>query len=278
MTRRMPSRRPPGRHQFRQHRHARAGSPHPSFAGRAYLALALALLAVAVVLVGRYVAAPASAAVPVSVPVAVPVARGDVPPATASAPATPVPAGSRQARPTAVPAPTASGGAQKSTKAGKEKPAARSSRGALAAPVSIAISSVGITAPVGQVGLNRDGTIGVPTDPRQAAWYRLGSRPGNRGPAVIVGHLDSAVGPAAFYRLSEVRPGQTVTVTRADRSVARFTIDAVRSYRRDHFPTTTVYGPTDYAGLRLITCGGAYDHRTKSYESNTVVFARLARP
>ncbi len=277
MTRRMPSRRPLGRHQSRQHRRGRAGSPRRSFAGRAYLALALALLAVAVVLVGRYVAAPASAAVPVTVPVSVPTARGAVPPATASDPATPVPSGSRQARPTAVPAPTASATAQKGTKPGKQK-AARSSRGALAAPVSIAISSVGITAPVGQVGLNRDGTIGVPTDPRQAAWYRLGSRPGDRGPAVIVGHLDSAVGPAAFYRLGEVRPGQTVTVTRADRSVARFTIDAVRSYRRDHFPTTTVYGPTDYAGLRLITCGGAYDHRTKSYESNTVVFATLARP
>ena len=50
---------------------------------------------------------------------------------------------------------------------------------------------------------------------------------------------------------------------------------------RDHqlrFPSALVYGDLDYAGLRVITCGGAFDTHTRSYESNIVIYASLIRP
>ena len=144
-----------------------------------------------------------------------------------------------------------------------------------AAPVSIKAPTVDIASSLGRVAMNPNGTIEVPTDPAKAAWYRLGPMPGQLGPAVIVGHLDSVDGPAVFYRLSSLRPGQIINVTRVDRSVAHFRVDAIKTYRRDQFPTQAVYGPIDYAGLRLITCGGAYNKHTKAYTSNVVVFATL---
>ncbi len=143
------------------------------------------------------------------------------------------------------------------------------------APVSVRVPSVGIQSNLLTVGLNKDGTVEVPTTAAQAAWYRLGLTPGALGPAVILGHVDSAQGPGVFFKLGALRPGQGIFVTRADKSVARFRIDAVNSYPKDQFPTQDVYGPINYAGLRLITCGGQYDKKTGHYESNTVVFASL---
>jgi len=139
-------------------------------------------------------------------------------------------------------------------------------------------STVGIDSPLGQVGLNKDGTIEVPTSYHQAAWYRLGPTPGALGPAVIVGHVDSYQGPGVFFNVGAMRPGQILDVARADQSVAHFRVDALNSYPKDHFPTAAVYGPINYAGLRLITCGGTFDEKTRSYESNIVVFASLIQP
>lgn len=145
------------------------------------------------------------------------------------------------------------------------------------APVAIRVPSVGIRSTLLTVGLNTDQTIEVPTTSAKAAWYRLGPTPGALGPAVILGHVDSTSGPGVFYKLGALRPGQRIEVTRADGSLAHFRIDAVDSYLKDHFPTQAVYGPTDYAGLRLITCGGRFNDTTHHYESNTVVFASLTR-
>jgi len=145
-------------------------------------------------------------------------------------------------------------------------------------PVSVRASAVGISSSLVQVGLNKDKTIEVPTSYEQAAWYRLGPTPGSIGPAVIIGHVDSFKGPGVFFNLGSMRPGQIVDVTRADKSVAHFRVDAINSYSKGLFPTEVVYGPINYAGLRLITCGGAFDEKTKNYESNTVVFATLIEP
>lgn len=146
-----------------------------------------------------------------------------------------------------------------------------------AVPVSVHAASVGMQSPLVQVGLNADGTIEVPVSYDTAAWYRLGPAPGSLGPAVIVGHVDSFKGPGVFFNLGALRPGAIIDVARADSTVAHFRVDAVNSYPKDHFPTATVYGPIDYAGLRVITCGGVFDRTTKSYESDTVVFASLVR-
>ena len=145
-------------------------------------------------------------------------------------------------------------------------------------PVSVRASAVGIDSPLLQVGLNKDGTVEVPTTYTEAAWYRLGPAPGARGPAVLVGHVDSYKGPGIFFKLGALRPGQIIDVARADNSIAHFRVDAVSTYGKGQFPTAAVYGPIDYAGLRVITCGGTFDEKRRSYESNVVVFASLIQP
>jgi len=94
---------------------------------------------------------------------------------------------------------------------------------------------------------------------------------------VILGHVDSlTAGPAIFYRLATLRPGDTVRVTRADDTVAVFRVGSVKKYAKSRFPTLQVYGDTDHAALRLITCGGAFDPANDTYEDNIVVYAHLA--
>ncbi|MBO1766765.1 class F sortase [Allobranchiibius sp. GilTou38] len=168
------------------------------------------------------------------------------------------------------------------TKAAGKKPANSSAAPSAfhlsaSAPVSIRVPSVGIRSHLLTVGLNANQTIEVPTTAAEAAWYRLGPTPGALGPAVILGHVDSTSGPGVFYKLGALRPGQRIEVTRADGSLAYFRVDAVDSYLKDQFPSQAVYGPIDYAGLRLITCGGRFNTTTHHYESNTVVFASLTR-
>lgn len=93
---------------------------------------------------------------------------------------------------------------------------------------------------------------------------------------MIIGHVDSAdAGQSVFFRLAELRPGDRIDVARVDGSTATFEVDTVRSYPKDSFPLLTVYGDTDHAALRLITCGGVFDTGAQSYRENVVVFARL---
>jgi sortase (surface protein transpeptidase) len=145
-------------------------------------------------------------------------------------------------------------------------------------PKRVAIPAVGVAARVVRLGLNLDGTLEVPTDYSVAGWYRLGPKPGETGAAVIVGHVDSTAGPAVFYRLGEVVPGDLVRVASGNRPVLRFRIYAVREYSKAAFPTARVYGQTTTPELRLITCGGPFDDATGHYLDNVVVFARLVAP
>jgi Sortase domain len=144
-------------------------------------------------------------------------------------------------------------------------------------PVGISIADIDVDAKIMQVGLNKDRTLRVPS-PSQAdlaAWYKYGPSPGEVGNSVIVGHLDSSVlGPAVFFQLSELMPGDTIKVSRQDGTVAVFKVEGVKAYRKDSFPTALVYGPSTKPGLRLVTCGGPWDEDT-SYRDNTIVFASL---
>jgi sortase (surface protein transpeptidase) len=146
-------------------------------------------------------------------------------------------------------------------------------------PVSIRIPAIEVSSSMIDVGLNADGTIQVPQpgpDYDKAAWYKYSPTPGEVGSSVIEGHVDSAAnGPSVFYRLGELRPGDEVYVHRQDGSVAAFGVTGIRRYDKDRFPTQQVYGPTGYPALRLITCGGEFDHAAGSYRDNTVVYAEL---
>ncbi|MDQ2813528.1 MAG: class F sortase [Actinomycetota bacterium] len=150
-------------------------------------------------------------------------------------------------------------------------------------PVSVDIPAIGVDSALLHLGVNADGTIQVPslvTSSGKAAWYKYSATPGQIGASVIEGHVDSYQGPAVFFRLGALRPGDKVDVRLADGVTAIFSVTGVRQYSKTRFPAKTIYGPTDFAALRLITCGGAFDFATGHYLSSTVVFASLtsARP
>lgn len=150
---------------------------------------------------------------------------------------------------------------------------------AASVPVRLAIAAIGVDAPVERVDVDGDGMLQPPSlqEPRSVGWYRRGPTPGERGNAVLVGHVDTAAsGPAVFYELGRLRPGDEVTVRRQDGSAATFRVDSVQLYEKSAFPAGLVYGPAAGARLQLITCGGTFDRRRANYLGNTVVTASLA--
>jgi len=144
------------------------------------------------------------------------------------------------------------------------------------APVRLRIDAIAVDTALSPLRLRPDGAIEVPPDPARAGWYANGPAPGAAGPAVIVGHLDSATGPAVFARLAELRAGDEVRVARADGSELRFTVQRSATFPVADFPAGDVYGVTAEAALRLITCGGDFDLAQRRYRSNVVVFTGLA--
>ena len=145
-------------------------------------------------------------------------------------------------------------------------------------PVRLAIPAIGVDTKVQQLGLNPDGSVQVPPLGRDshAGWYKYSPTPGELGPSVVLGHIDSAAyGPGVFFRLGDLRQRDRISITLADRTVAVFEVERVVEYRKAQFPTLAVYGNTDHAALRLITCGGTFDPARHSYESNIVAYAAL---
>lgn len=143
-------------------------------------------------------------------------------------------------------------------------------------PTRLTIPKIGVDTDLLALGVNQDDTIQVPPleDAKEAGWYKLGVSPGEVGNAVIVGHVNTkALGPTVFYKLGALEPGDLIQVSRADESTVTFKVDGVKSYPKTAFPTDLVYGPSDVAGLRLVTCGGDFDQKKKSYLNNVIVFA-----
>jgi Sortase domain len=159
-----------------------------------------------------------------------------------------------------------------------ERPAARAAPPARPSrPVRITIPTIGVAAPVHPVGLAPDGSIAVPDVHRhnETGWYDGGPVPGETGPAIIVGHVDTRTGPSVFYRLRTVPPGSRVVVTRADNSEVTFEITSVEYFAKDKLPLERVYGDYSRPGLRLITCGGRWQGGSIGYSDNVIAFASL---
>ena len=142
-------------------------------------------------------------------------------------------------------------------------------------PVRLSIPVIGVNAPVMQLGLGPGDALAVPplADHNLAGWWDGGPSPGQDGPAVIVGHIDSASGASVFYDLRYLKAGDRVTVTLADGKTATFTITGLQQTLKTAFPTQAVYGSVPYPALRLITCGGTFDYATGHYLSSIIVFA-----
>jgi len=137
------------------------------------------------------------------------------------------------------------------------------------------IPAIAVSTPLVRLGRLPDGSLEVPHDWDTAGWYDRGPRPGQPGPAVILGHVDSRTGPAVFYRLRVLRPEDIVRVGLADGRILVFRVQRVRRYPKDEFPAEAVYLPTLNRELRLITCGGEFDYASRNYRDNIVVYARL---
>jgi hypothetical protein len=146
-------------------------------------------------------------------------------------------------------------------------------------PLSITIPAIDVKSQLLQLGRTSTGALAVPPPGptyNQAGWYRYSPTPGSIGPAIIAGHVDSAAdGPSVFYRLGGLKPKDTILILRADGSMAIFVVNEVRRYHKAAFPTALVYGNTNRAALRLITCGGSFDSSTGHYLDNIVVLASL---
>ena len=141
-------------------------------------------------------------------------------------------------------------------------------------PVRVEIPAIGVSSRLVRLGLNPDGTMEVPRDYGLAGWFTGGAMPGQDGPAVIAGHVDSRTGPAVFYRLGDLRPGDPVRVRRADGGWLAFEVTGSARYAKAGFPTEAVFGPVPGPVLRLVTCAGAFDRASGHYLDNLVVTAR----
>jgi sortase (surface protein transpeptidase) len=140
-------------------------------------------------------------------------------------------------------------------------------------PARIVIPAIDVEADVIDLGLEDDGTMEVPTDFAQTGWFDRGPKPGRVGPAVIAGHVDDRTGPAVFFRLSELEPGDEIEVRSDDGEVVVFAVRETQQHPKDAFPTEDVYSGTPGPELRLITCSGEFDQGERSYRDNTIVFA-----
>jgi sortase (surface protein transpeptidase) len=144
-------------------------------------------------------------------------------------------------------------------------------------PVSISIPGINVRAKVISLGVTKAGAVEMPplSHPFLTGWYDKGPTPGAPGAAVLFGHVDSAaVGPAVFYNLGELRPGDLIYVTLKDKRTGVFRVYSAALYQKSTFPAEAIYGYTSWPSLRLITCGGAFDTATGHYLGNTVVFAQ----
>ncbi len=141
-------------------------------------------------------------------------------------------------------------------------------------PTKVRIASIGVDATIIDLGLNPDRTLEVPEDIRLTGWWTGRSVPGEDGPSIVVGHIDSAAqGAGVFFRLRELDVGDVIHVERSDGSIAEFRVTETELVLKDEFPTDKVYGSTEGSQLRLITCGGSFDRSAGSYLGNLIVYA-----
>ncbi|MFF5187410.1 class F sortase [Streptomyces sp. NPDC000345] len=146
-----------------------------------------------------------------------------------------------------------------------------------AEPLRLRIPVIDVDAPVTTLHLDSSGALEPPPadQPGLAGWYGEGTAPGSAGTAVTAGHVDLRTGrPGVFYGLGALARGNTIEIDRADQRTAVFTVDAVEVYDKERFPSEKVYGSSERAELRVITCGGGYAEQT-GYQGNVVVYATL---
>jgi hypothetical protein len=142
-------------------------------------------------------------------------------------------------------------------------------------PSTLFIPKLGVRAAIVGVGLKANGAMQTP-DPGQVGWYRHGPKPGDPGPAVLVGHIDNRTGPDVFHRLGRLRRGDEILVGRPDGTTTRFLVGRLERHPKTELPTSRIWTKSNRPLLRLITCAGSFDHATGHYRDNLILYASPA--
>lgn len=142
-------------------------------------------------------------------------------------------------------------------------------------PVRLRVPDIFVDTNFVPLGLQDNGEIETPEGYTEVGWYTKGPTPGEIGPSVVLGHVDSYEGPGVFIHLGQLEEGNLMYVDREDGTTAVFRVTALERYNRNAFPTEKVYGDLAYAGIRLITCSGTYNHETLEYDRVLVVYGEL---
>lgn len=142
-------------------------------------------------------------------------------------------------------------------------------------PVRLRIPAIKLDAVVERVGLLENGQMGVPSDDTKVGWFELGYQPGWKGNAAMAGHIDNKRGPAVFYYLKRLKPGDMVYVEDAEGKELAFTVTDVVQYKTEEAPLEEIFGPSEVPRLNLITCSGKYDPVTTEHSHRLVVFTEL---
>ncbi|AWW36396.1 MULTISPECIES: class F sortase [Streptomyces] len=143
-------------------------------------------------------------------------------------------------------------------------------------PGRVRIPAIQVDAPMTPVGLDAQGWVDAPPPetPNLAGWFTGAVTPGEKGTAVVVGHVDNSKGPAVFYGLGALKQRNRVEITRQDGKTAVFEVYSVEVFNKDDFPGDRVYGSKGTPELRVITCGGGFTQQN-GYDGNVVAFARM---
>jgi LPXTG-site transpeptidase (sortase) family protein len=142
-------------------------------------------------------------------------------------------------------------------------------------PTRLVIGKLNIDAPFVELGLQSNGKIQVPEGGSEVGWYKYGPTPGEIGPSVVVGHLNTINGAAVFYDLNKLETGDKFEIEREDGKTAKFEVISKEVVPQDNFPTEKIYGPTNFAAIRLITCHGTYQRDKGHYSDDLVVYGKL---
>lgn len=145
-----------------------------------------------------------------------------------------------------------------------------------ARPTRLRIPAIGVDSRIVDIGVDAAGVLVPPATTDVTGWFTASRVPGGLGPALLAGHVDSRAGPGVFWRLAELRPGAEVTVDRADGSAVTFVVVSSLRVAKTAFPTDLVYAPQPVPTVRLVTCGGTFDHTARSYRDNIIVEAVLS--
>lgn len=193
---------------------------------------------------------------------------------TTTAPATTTTAPATTTTSTTAPSTTTTTTPTTTTTTAPVEAAAETAPSAPLVPTRVRIDKIGVDAAMIDLYKKADNTLQVPEDIRLTGWYTGRSVPGEPGPSVVVGHVDSAAqGPGVFYRLKELVPGDLIEIDRSDGSLATFRVTDLELVLKTQFPTEKVYGSVEGSKLRLITCGGAFNPSTHHYEGNWIIYA-----